>query len=119
MATSLAFIRQTMLGRMARCIVFLALCQSVFGQAVHTQQSSQQSPRSGRDSGTLSDLEKQNLDQVAASSVQIRAILAQDAGLFVELKRWIAKEATDNGQVVRESNLSEQTIFERLDRDVA
>ena len=44
--------------------------------------------------------------------------MVKDAGLLVELRRWIAKEATDNGQVVRESNLSQETIFERLDRDV-
>src|SRR5208282_2997994 len=74
---------------------------------------------SGRDEGSLSDLAKENQNQVAASSIQIRDILVKDAGLLVELRRWIAKEATDNGQVVRESNLSEETIFERLDRDVA
>jgi protein involved in polysaccharide export with SLBB domain len=46
-------------------------------------------------------------------------VLARDAGLLVELKRWVAKEAADNGQVVEDSNLSDQAIFDRLDHDVA
>jgi protein involved in polysaccharide export with SLBB domain len=70
------------------------------------------------ESNTLSDLAKDNLDLVAASSIQIREILVKDAGLLVELKRWIAKEASDNGQVVQEANLSEQAIFDRLDQDI-
>jgi len=37
----------------------------------------------------------------------------------VELKRWVAKEASDSGQVVEDSNLTDQAIFERLQRDVA
>ncbi|HUA14863.1 MAG TPA: SLBB domain-containing protein [Verrucomicrobiae bacterium] len=56
---------------------------------------------------------------MAASSAQIREVLAQDSGLLVELKRWVAKEAADNGQVVEDSELSDQAIFDRLDHDVA
>lgn len=67
----------------------------------------------------FSELAKENLSRVAASSVQIREVLAKDAGLMVELKRWVAKEAADNGQVVEDSNLTDQAIFDRLDRDVA
>lgn len=67
----------------------------------------------------LSELAKDNLNRVAASSVQIRAVLVKDTGLLVELKRWVAKEAADNGQVVEDSSLSDQAIFDRLDRDVA
>ncbi|MGC2891238.1 MAG: polysaccharide biosynthesis/export family protein, partial [Candidatus Acidiferrum sp.] len=36
----------------------------------------------------------------------------------MELKRRIAKEATDSGQVVEDSSLTDQAIFERLERDV-
>jgi protein involved in polysaccharide export with SLBB domain len=46
-------------------------------------------------------------------------VLVKDAGLLVELKRWVAKEATDNGQIVEDSSLTDQAIFERLDRDIA
>src|SRR5579864_7949950 len=55
---------------------------------------------------------------MAACAAQIKAVLVKDAGLLVELKRWVAKEAADNGQVVEDSNLSDQAIFDRLDRDV-
>ena len=66
----------------------------------------------------ISELEKDNLSHVAASSVQIREVLVNNAGLLVELKSWIAKEAADNGQVVKDSDLTDQAVFDRLDNDV-
>jgi protein involved in polysaccharide export with SLBB domain len=65
-----------------------------------------------------SDLGQQNLNRVAASAAQLRAVLAKDEGLQLELKRWIAKEATDSGQVVDDSDLTESAIFERLEVDI-
>jgi protein involved in polysaccharide export with SLBB domain len=65
------------------------------------------------------DLTQENLSRVAASASQIRAVLVKDEGLLVELKRWVAKEATDNGQVVEDSTLTEPAIFDRLEQDVA
>ena len=65
-----------------------------------------------------SDLSKDNLLRVAASSAQIQSVLARDAGILVELKTWVAKEATDNGQVVDDSLLTDLAIFDRLDRDM-
>src|SRR6266446_3995819 len=65
------------------------------------------------------DFAQENLGRVAASATQIRTVLVKDEGLLVELKRWVAKEATDNGQVVEDSNLTDQAIFERLEQDVA
>jgi polysaccharide export outer membrane protein len=118
MSTHLTSIPKTLLGRTVNCMLFLIMCQSAYGQ-VNGRPRAQQDAYTGRESGTLSDLAKENQNQVAASSIQIRDVLVKDAGLLVELKRWIAKEATDNGQVVRESNLSEQAIFDRLERDVA
>ena len=64
------------------------------------------------------DLSQENLGRVAASASQIRGVLVKDEGLMVELKRWVAKEATDNGQVVEDSKLTDQAIFERLEQDV-
>src|SRR6516165_5358345 len=65
-----------------------------------------------------SELEKENLGYVAASAVEIQGVLAKDVGLLVELKRYVAKEASDRGQVVSESDLSNQAIFDRLNQDV-
>ncbi|MGH9647567.1 MAG: hypothetical protein ACRD4E_12220, partial [Bryobacteraceae bacterium] len=66
----------------------------------------------------VSDLARQNLERVAASAAQLQAVLLKDPGILVELKRWVAKEATDNGQLVEDSELSDQAIFNRLDHDV-
>ncbi|MGB6597156.1 MAG: SLBB domain-containing protein [Candidatus Acidiferrum sp.] len=65
------------------------------------------------------DLSQENLNRVAASATQVRAVLSSNAGLMVELKSWVAKEATDNGQVVDDSQLTDEAIFERLERDIA
>ena len=65
-----------------------------------------------------SELENENLKHVAASAAQIEEVLRKDAGLLVEVKRWAAKEAADNGQVVEDSDLSDQAISARLARDV-
>src|ERR1700676_2393396 len=77
--------------------------------------------QSRNDSGVeqAPDFAQENLRRVAASATQIRAVLVNDEGLLVELKRWVAKEATDSGQVVEDSSLTDQAIFERLDQDVA
>jgi protein involved in polysaccharide export with SLBB domain len=116
MSTDRTFIAKKLLARM-HCIILLILCQWAYGQS-NGWPRAQQDTYSGHDDRALSDLAQENQNQVAASSIQIREVLVKDAGLMVELRRWIAKEATDNGQVVRESNLSQETIFERLDRDV-
>src|SRR5579859_5482960 len=65
-----------------------------------------------------SDLARQNLAHVAASVGQIVGILHRDPGLMVELKRWIAKDATDHGQLISDADLADEAIFERLETDV-
>jgi protein involved in polysaccharide export with SLBB domain len=67
----------------------------------------------------VSELAKENNDRIAASAAQIRAVVAEDPGLLVELKRWIAKEATDNGQVLSDSDLTDHAVYERLANDTA
>ena len=63
-------------------------------------------------------LARENASRVAASAEQIRTVLVKDPGLLVELKHYVAAEATSNGQIVEESDLSDQTIFERLGDDI-
>ncbi len=65
-----------------------------------------------------SDLARQNFERVAATASQVQAVLRQDAGLMVELKRWIAKDATDHGQLVSDSDLTDQAIYDRLENDL-
>jgi polysaccharide export outer membrane protein len=96
---------------------FLILCSLSYGQAsqrIAHSETAQQRTRPPE----LSELARQNLSHVAASSVQIREVLVKDPGLLVELKRWVAKESADNGQIVEDSDLTDQAIFDRLDQDV-
>src|SRR5271155_3717756 len=65
-----------------------------------------------------SDLGRENLGRVAASAAELKAVLIKDAGLLVELKRWVAKDATDHGQVIAGSDLTNDAIFERLETDI-
>lgn len=104
----------------AGCIAILIFifCQGMYGQ-IDTWSSVRRGDSQGNRTADVSDLAKDNLNRVAASSIQIRTVLLKDAGLLVELKRWVAKEATDNGQVVEDASLSDQAIFDRLDREVA
>ena len=38
---------------------------------------------------------------------------------MVELKSWIAKDATDHGQLISDSDLTDEAIFDRLENDIA
>jgi polysaccharide export outer membrane protein len=73
-----------------------------------------------RQSGTrqISELGRENLSRAAASPTDIKAVLIKDAGLMVELKRWIAKDATGHGQIISDSDLTDEAIFDRLEVDV-
>ncbi len=65
-----------------------------------------------------SELGRENLSRVAASAADIKTILAKDTGLMVELKRWVAKDATTHGQIISEADLTDDAIFDRLQSDV-
>jgi hypothetical protein len=65
-----------------------------------------------------SALEKENLSRVAASPSQIKGVLVIEPGLLVALKRWIAQEASDNGQIVSDEDLTDNAVFDRLTSDV-
>jgi hypothetical protein len=54
-----------------------------------------------------SDLANDYLDRVAASESQIVEVLDNNPGPFVELKRWVARDAADRGQVVGSRRRSE------------
>src|SRR5580693_138638 len=65
-----------------------------------------------------SELGRENLSRVAASAAEIKTILVKDTGLMVELKRWVAKDATSQGQIINEADLTDDAIFDRLQMDV-
>src|SRR6266436_9674921 len=110
--------------KLKRSIFRLALTFLFCASALAQQQGDRQRKASEQGRNEYGDeqssgLTQENLGRVAASAGQIGSVLVRDEGLMVELKRWVAKEASDSGQVVEDSNLTDQAIFERLERDVA
>jgi protein involved in polysaccharide export with SLBB domain len=103
--------------------LLLPLMVVVFTVCVRAQEVNKQPQQTIGASRTTkqeaSELEKGNLSRVAASPAQIKEVLIKDPGLLVELKRWIAKEASDNGQVVSDEDLTDMAVFDRLVTDVA
>ncbi len=91
------------------CLVLVIICLS--GLGVHA--------RAQQERLATSDLAQQNLSHVAASVGQIVSVLHRDPGLMVELKRWIAKDATDHGQLISDADLADEAIFERLETDIS
>jgi protein involved in polysaccharide export with SLBB domain len=65
-----------------------------------------------------SNLGLDNQGHVAASAVQVEEALQKDPGLMVELKRLIAKEATDQGQIVVDADLTDDAVYQRIRTDV-
>ncbi len=107
----------------SRCRLFLLLLLSLscitnsFAQQ-KTSESIGQNPTLTLQRNTAYELERQNAERVAASSGQIREVLVKDPGLLVELKHQVAKEATANGQLIEDSDLTDDAIFDRLNQDV-
>src|SRR5580704_1633394 len=115
-----------MLNRIYPRIIFSALALAYLFCAPAYAQQQVEKHRATREQGRndsgvepAPDFAQENLSRVSASATQIRAVLVKDEGLMVELKRWVAKEATDSGQVVEDSRLTDQAIFDRLDQDIA
>jgi protein involved in polysaccharide export with SLBB domain len=65
----------------------------------------------------VSEWDTDNLDMVSASASAIREVLEKDPGLMMELKRLMAKQATDEGQIVSEQDLEDPVILDRLEKD--
>src|SRR5580658_7853271 len=98
-------------GRSARGIICVLVALG-FGCGAMRAQNQRPAPMVG------SDLGRDNLSRVAASAAQLKAVLLTEVGLMVELKRWVAKDATDHGQIISDSDLTNDAIFERLEIDI-
>ena len=70
-----------------------------------------------RNPAPQSDLARQNMSRVGASTGQLVAILHRDPGIMVDVKRWIAQDATDHGQLIADADLTDEAIFTRLEAD--
>jgi len=98
-------------------LAILFICQTAAGQSIAPQRVSQNSDIA-TPAANLSELARENGNRVAASAAQIREALIKDPGLLVALKKLMAKEATSNGQLVDDSDLTDDAIFDRLGNDV-
>jgi hypothetical protein len=104
--------------KLAAGILVSTCCLPVLAQQSETKRVPERTPTTQRQQPGQSELERENLNYVAAAPALIKEVLIKDPGLMVELKRWIAKEASDNGQVVSEEELTDNAVFDRLTSDV-
>src|ERR1700683_2386693 len=65
-----------------------------------------------------SELSRQNDTHVAASAIDLKSVFLRDPGLMVEIKRWMAKDATDHGQLVTDNDLTDDAVYDRIENDV-
>jgi polysaccharide export outer membrane protein len=108
MLTSIALQRPRAL-RLLGVVCFLALACTAARSQDRTSPSSGVVPSS--------ELGRDNLSRVAASAADVKAVLLKDTGLLVELKRWVAKDATGHGQIISDADLTDDAIFDRLETD--
>lgn len=99
-------------------LVLLALAGNVNAQQDSRTRKPSQSQSSAYPEIPQSELARDNYDRVSASAPQIKEILIRDPGLMVEVKRWIAKEASDTGRIVSDDDLTDIAVFERLTNDI-
>ena len=95
-----------------------ALALIAFLSGASTTRSQQDDLRRQKPVTPNSELGRDNLSRVAASAADIKTVLVKDTGLMVELKRWVARDATAQGQIISESDLTDDAIFDRLQSDV-
>lgn len=105
--------------KLAAAFLASACCLPLLAQQAEPKRVQERSTPGLRQQAGQSELEKENLNYVAAAPALIKEVLIKDPGLLVELKRWIAKEASDNGQVISEEDLTDNAVFDRLTTDVA
>lgn len=104
------------------CAAWLAACGPALAQTLPPAPASSRNAAPLQDDSVLrqrrpeTDTDKNS--RVAASPEQIRVVLVKNPGLFVELERIAEREAIAKGQLVEDSDLTQEAIFERLDDDV-
>ncbi|HET9409323.1 MAG TPA: SLBB domain-containing protein, partial [Candidatus Sulfotelmatobacter sp.] len=65
--------------------------------------------------GTLGE---ENLLRVSASADEIIRVIQDDSGMMLELKKWIATNATNHGQIVEDDDLTDDAVTDRVRHDV-
>ncbi len=115
MKTEFTFARR--LRGLRAAIVLLLFAPVAVAQQAPTRSTQAQDLPGSRNAG-VSEFAKDNYERVAASVLDIKAVLLGNPGLMIELKKLIAREASESGQVVNEDNLTNQAVNDRLVTDV-
>ena len=105
--------------KLAAALFASTCCLPLLAQQAEPKRVQERSTSVLRQQAGQSELEKENLNYVAAAPALLKEVLIKDPGLLVELKRWIAREASDNGQVISEEDLTDNAVFDRLTTDIA
>jgi protein involved in polysaccharide export with SLBB domain len=89
-------------------------------EAARGQETRKQTPQQtvSRGMRPAADLASDNLDHVAATVDQLLEYLKRDAGLMVEFKRLLARDAGAAGQLLDETDLTDAAVVERLSEDL-
>jgi protein involved in polysaccharide export with SLBB domain len=116
---ALALTRRTIAGALVTFLVGLAAASAATAQEHERTPEPQEHERTSEPLGheRAADWAADNLDRVSASAAQLRDVLTKDPGLMVELKRLMAKQATDKGQIVTEQDMADLAILDRLEND--
>ena len=110
-------LRRQLVVEVKRALTIVVCAAMGLGSALLSEPSGLAQTQNMRSMQT-SDLARENDSHVAASAAEIKPLLIKDSGLMVELKRWLAKDATTHGQIVTDADLTNDAIFARLESDV-
>jgi protein involved in polysaccharide export with SLBB domain len=103
------------------CLAWTFLfCAAAYGQLESRQGAAPAPARetAARVPGRPPDIVTDNLERVAASAEQILEVVNKEAGLMVEFKRLLARDAGTSGQILEESDLTDVAVAERLRSDL-
>ena len=93
----------------------------VWGRTRATSKATKNERSAGRASGVATinvRINKRQSGSRCGFGAQLKEVLLRDPGLLVELKRLIAKEASNNGQVIVDEDLTDNAVYQRLVDDV-
>jgi polysaccharide export outer membrane protein len=102
----------------AALVLILGLGIPVPGTSQQAGERASDQSGTPRDSHLVPDIISDNLDRVAAPTDKILEILKQEVGLMVELKRLLAQDAGTAGQILEESDLTDEAVAQRLQSDL-
>jgi polysaccharide biosynthesis/export protein len=124
-------LRRTKCAGLSRLLFGLGIGLAVLGSAAAQEPAGGSEPRRGQEERKqtaqqtvsrglrpFTDLAADNLDRVAATAEQILEFLKKDAGLMVEYKRLLARDAGAAGQLLDETDLTDAAVIERLNEDL-